>query len=184
MLSARRWLANMLVRWLPPTRFYGLKRLIWRFGGVDIGRRVRLVSSVQIWTSGPVAIGEDTFIGHECLIVGGDAPITIGARCDLAPRVSLVSGTHDEGGVERAAGPGRSEPITIGDGVWIGAGSTLIVGTSVGNGSMIGAASLVNASIPTGVVAVGVPCRVLRKLRSDGRTAVHTGETADTEERS
>jgi maltose O-acetyltransferase len=173
----------MLVQCLPSTRFYALKRLMWRFGGVDIGRGVRLVSSVRIWTSGPVAIGEDTFIGHECLIVGGDARITIGARGDLAPRVSLVSGTHDEGSAERAAGSGRSEPITIGDGVWIGTGAAIIAGGYIGDGSIIGASSLVNTSVPAGVVAVGVPCRVLRTRQGDGRSADHAGVTVDTEAR-
>ncbi|MGO9485288.1 MAG: acyltransferase [Rhodomicrobium sp.] len=162
LLGLRRFLANVLVGVFPPTRCYGLKRLIWRMAGVEVGPGARLVSSVRIWTSGPVRIGTDTFIGHEVLIAGGDAEIEIGARCDLAPRVSLVSGSHEEGSIDRAAGPGISRPIRVGDGVWIGTGATLIAGSSVGSGSIIGAGSLVNAAIASAVVAVGVPCKPIR----------------------
>lgn len=162
MLSLRRFIANRLCGLLPPTGAYGLKRTIWRWAGVRLGRGARLVSSVRIWTSGPVLIGEDTFIGHEVLLVGGDAPISIGARCDLAPRVTVSTGTHEEGDLSRAAGPGLSKPVTVEDGVWIGTNVTLIAGSSVGAGSIVAAGSLVNKDVPAGVVAGGVPCRVLR----------------------
>jgi acetyltransferase-like isoleucine patch superfamily enzyme len=170
-LSTRRFLANTLIRGLPPTRFYALKRWLLRMGGVEVGAGARIVSSVRIWTSGAVRIGADTFIGHEVLVVGGEAPIVIGARCDLAPRVSLISGTHEEGTLERAAGAGRSDPITIGDGVWIGTGATVIAGSEIGNGTIVGAGSLVNGSIPAAVVAMGVPCRVMRARRTGAANA-------------
>lgn len=155
---------------LPMTRMYASKRVLWRWAGVQVGANVRIVSSVRIWTTGPVDIGDETFIGHEVMIVGGRAPVKIGARCDLAPRVTIATGTHDEGTPERAAGDGRSEPITIGDGVWIGTSSTLIAGAGVGASSIVGAGSLVRDYIPERSVAAGVPCRVKRPLREDPDT--------------
>ena len=172
LLSTRRFIVNALAARLPPTRCYALKRWLWRMAGVEIGAGARLVSTVRIWTSGPVRIGADTFIGHEVLIVGGDAAIEVGARCDLAPRVSLVSGTHEEGTLQRAAGPGVSRPIRVGDGVWIGVGAALIAGSSVGDGSIVGAGSVVTADIPPGVVAAGVPCRVMRTRNVAASSAV------------
>lgn len=166
MLSLRRYVANVLIGLLPPTKFYRLKTSIWRAAGVDVARDARLVSSVRIWTSGPVSIGADTFIGHDVMIVGGDAPVRIGAKCDIAPRVLFVTGTHHDGGDERAAGQGYSLPIEIENGVWIGAGTTLLGGLTVGSGAMIGAGSLVNKSLRSGVVAIGSPCRVLKERAS------------------
>jgi acetyltransferase-like isoleucine patch superfamily enzyme len=167
-MSARRYFANLLVSLLPPTRAFSLKVLIWRLARVDVARDARLVSSVRIWTSGPVAIGSDTFVGHEVMIVGGGASVRIGAKCDIAPRVLLATGTHLDGGRERAAGPGVSHPISIGDGVWIGAASTILGGVEVGDGAMIAAGSLVNRDVPSRVVVAGVPCRVIReRLGSD-----------------
>lgn len=130
---------------------------------MDFAKDVRLISSVRIWSTGGLSIGPGTFIGHEVLIAGGDAPIRIGARCDIAPRVNLITGTHLDGGKQRAAGKGISLPITIGDGVWIGAGATVLGGVEIGEGAIIGAGSLCNKSVPAGMVAAGVPCRILRK---------------------
>lgn len=161
-LTVRRYVANVLTGLLPPTRFYRLKASIWRMAGIDVDRDARLVSSVRIWTSGPVSIGADTFLGHEVMIVGGDAPVRIGAKCDIAPRVLFVTGTHHDGGDERAAGEGYSLPITVEDGVWIGAGSTLLGGVQVHFGALIGAGSLVNRDIREKFVTAGVPAKELR----------------------
>lgn len=166
-MSLRRWLANTLVSCLPPTRLFRLKAKIWQLGGVDVSPGARLVSSLRIWTSGSVSIGPDTFLGHEVMIAGGSASVAIGAKCDFAPRVLLVTGSHRDGGKERAAGLGVSRPILIGDGVWVGAGSTILGGVEIGDGAVIGAGSLVNRSIPPKVIAVGVPCRVLRERNLD-----------------
>lgn len=172
-LTVRRYVANVLAGLLPPTRFYRLKASIWRMAGVDVDRDARLVSSVRIWTSGPVSIGADTFLGHEVMIVGGDAPVRIGARCDIAPRVLFVTGTHHDGGEERAAGEGYSKPIILADGVWIGAGATLLGGLEIGYGAMVGAGSVVNRSLPAGVVAAGSPCRVFRKRAITSQATPH-----------
>lgn len=163
MLAVCRYLANILTGMLPPTRAYRWKALIWRAAGVGISLDTRIVSSVRIWTSGPLTIGADTFVGHEVMIVGGVAAVRIGAKCDIAPRVLFVTGTHIDGGEDRAAGPGVSFPISIGNGVWIGAGVTILGGCSVGDGAMIAAGSVVNKDIPPNVVAGGVPCRVIRE---------------------
>lgn len=163
MITVRRYLANILSGFLPPTKFYRLKSLLWRRAGVAVACDARLVSSVRIWTSGPVTIGSDSFVGHDVLIVGGQAAIRIGARCDIAPRTLLVTGSHLDGGEARAAGPGVSNPIVLGDGVWIGANVTILGGVEIGEGAMIAAGSLVNKSIPMQVIAGGVPCRVIRE---------------------
>lgn len=162
-MSIVRYLCNVLVSALPPTRAYKTKAKLWRWSGVVVASDARLVSSVRIWTSGRVSIGADTFLGHEVMLAGGDASISIGARCDLAPRVLLVTGSHEDGGDERAAGRGISTPIVVGNGVWIGAGAILLGGVEIGDGSIIGAGSLVDKSIPPRSIAVGVPCRVVRQ---------------------
>jgi maltose O-acetyltransferase len=170
LLSYRRYLANLLAGILPPTRCFALKAAIWRAAGVEVAAGARLVSSVRIWTSGPVSIGADTFLGHEVMIVGGDAPVRIGAQCDIAPRVMLATGSHRQGDPDRAAGPGFSLPITVGCGTWIGAATTILGGVEIGERTIVGAGSLVNRSIADDVIAYGAPCAEVRSRRDHRST--------------
>ena len=159
------WLTRMVMGVLAPTRFFRLKCGLLSISGVDIDHSARLCSSVKILTSGRVSIGVDTFIGHEVLIAGGDSSITVGNFCDIAPRVAILSGGHEIAtSGPRAAGKGRSNPIVIEDGVWIGAGSVILGGVRIGQHSVIGAGSVVVRDIPPNCVAIGSPCRVVRRI--------------------
>jgi maltose O-acetyltransferase len=180
MTSAKRYLAKILLGLFPPTRLYALKRHLWRWAGVELADRTRLVSSVSFWTTGRIRVGEDTFLGHEVAIIGGDADVSIGARCDIAPRVLIVTGTHLDGGSERAAGPGISKPIEIHDGVWIGAGATILGGVCIGQGAMVAAGSVVTKSVPAFHVVGGVPARRIRTRAVTGRsmTPQHLASTS------
>ena len=55
----------------------------------------------------------------------------------------------------------RQGEITIGNNVFIGAGSRILYDVTIGDNVIIGAGSLVNKDIPSGTVAAGVPCRVI-----------------------
>ena len=57
-----------------------------------------------------------------------------------------------------------SKPITLEDDVWIGANTVVCGGVTIGRGSVIGAGSVVTKDIPENVIAVGNPCRVIRKI--------------------
>lgn len=56
-------------------------------------------------------------------------------------------------------------PVTIGNNVWIGANVVIVPGVTIGEGSTIGAGSVVVKDIPAHCVAVGNPCRVIKKLK-------------------
>jgi maltose O-acetyltransferase len=90
------------------------------------------------------------------------APITIGAACQLAPRVQLVTATHPVEPGPRRAGWESAHPITLGDNVWLGAGVIVCPGVTIGADTVVGAGSVVTRDLPAGVVAVGAPARVLR----------------------
>lgn len=117
---------------------------------------------MRIWTTGSVSIGSGTFLGHETMISGGGAEVQIGRDCDFGPRVLIVTGSHVDGGRERAAGSGISRPVVIGHGVWIGASATVLGGVTIGDGAMIGAGSLVNKDVPARSVVGGVPAQLIR----------------------
>jgi len=165
------WLSQLIIGILPPTRFYRLKARLLSVSGVDIHPTARICSSVKILSAGYLAIGAETHIGHQTLIVGGDVAITIGSNCDIAPRVAILSGTHEISAVgPRAAGAGYSKPIVIEDGVWIGGGSIILGGVRIGQHSVIGAGSVVVRDIPPRCVAVGCPCRAVRSISAETGT--------------
>lgn len=165
MRSGRLFVVHLVMSLLPPTRFWALKRQMLRWAGATIGRGVHIVSSVRIHLTGPLSLGDNTFIGHEVMLVGGDAAISIGSNVDIAPRVLLATGSHQVGVQHgRAAGPGFSSPIHIGDGTWIGAGATILGGTRVGGLCIIAAGALVRTDTGDRALVAGVPARAVRAL--------------------
>lgn len=159
------YLMSILCGVLPATRCFGLKRWMLRLAGAQVGRDVRCVSSARFLLNGPLQVGAGTWIGHDVLIVGGNAPVQIGVNCDIAPRVTLVTGTHriDPAG-SRVAGDGCSLPIKIGQGSWICTGSTILGGTTIGPNSVVAAGAVVKGEFPARSVIGGVPARVIRSI--------------------
>jgi len=163
-MNIRRYIVSIISSILPPTRLYQVKARLYRWCGYPVHRSARIVSSARIWGTGVVSIGEDTFVGHDVLILTGDAPITIGNCVDIAPRVTIVNGSHEiDMNGRHSAGEGYSRPIIIEDGVWIGVGTIVLGGVSIGAKSVIAAGSVVTANIPAGMMAAGVPCRPVKR---------------------
>lgn len=156
---------NFLIRFLPTSRFFNLKRSLYRIAGCQIGKNVRQMSPYYA-LKGSLIIGENTFIGYSTSIIGGEANVTIGHSCDISSFVRIVTGTHEinTSGV-RVAGKGISKDITIGNGVWIGTNSTILPGVAIGDSTVIGAGSVVTKDIPAHCVAFGNPCKVHKFLK-------------------
>lgn len=93
-----------------------------------------------------------------------EAPVTIGDDCFIGPNVSIYTACHSTDPVERNTRQEWARPVSIGDNVWIGGSVTILPGVTIGSGTTIGAGSVVVSDIPAGVVAVGNPCRVVRRL--------------------
>ena len=86
-----------------------------------------------------------------------------------SPNCCFTTAEHAIDPDQRKAGMEIAKPITVGDNVWIGAGVTVLAGVSIGENSVIGAGSVVTRSIPPNVIAVGVPCRVIRPITEADR---------------
>jgi maltose O-acetyltransferase len=170
-MSIRLFLYNNLIGLLPETRCYGIKARLLGMCGFNVHQTARIVSSARFWGSYKLAIGRDTFIGHEVLVAGGDCMIVIGDYCDIGPRVVLVAGSHEIDMVNsHSAGTGYSKNIVIEDGVWIGANSTILGGVRIGEKAVIGAGSLVTRDIPPYVMAVGNPCMPVKRWNQTRQT--------------
>ena len=164
------------------------KRLLKEYEQIDEDDRenqVRVLSEL-LGTSNP-----EVFIGHgfRCdygfnihfhgmavlnynVVMLDTSPIHIGAGSLIAPGVCLACAGHAIDPAQRTAGVETSKPITLEDGVWIGANATVCGGVTIGKGSIIGAGSVVTKDIPAGVIAVGNPCRVMREITEEDKVEV------------
>jgi maltose O-acetyltransferase len=118
-----------------------------------------------------IHIGASTFVNYDCIMLDV-APIRIGAACQLATRVQLLTPSHPIDPEPRRSGWEAAEPITIGDNVWLGGGAIVCPGVTIGDDTVVGAGAVVTRDLPAGVVAVGVPARVLREIGRQDAVAV------------
>ena len=110
-------------------------------------------------------------VNYNCVFLD-TSPIHIGRSVLIGPGVVLACAGHPIHSEQRCSSAlETSDPITIEDGVWIGANSTVCGGVTIGEGSVIGAGSVVTSDIPKGVIAAGVPCKVQREITEADRIA-------------
>lgn len=110
-----------------------------------------------------IHIGDGTFVNYDAIFLDV-MPIWVGARCQIAPRVQVLTATHPIDPEPRRAGWESGAPVSIGDNVWLGAGVIVCPGVTIGENSVIGAGSVVVKDIPADMVAVGSPARVVRSV--------------------
>lgn len=166
MNSAKLYVYHRIASVLPPTRCFRLKAAMLRWAGAEVGNGVRIVSSARFHLTGSLRIGDGTWIGEDVLIAGGSESVTIGVNVDVGPRVTLVTGTHELWEIPtRAAGRSYSRPITIEDGVWLGAGVTVLPGVRIGAAAMVAAGAVVVSDVSGRVVVAGVPAKATRLQR-------------------
>lgn len=108
-------------------------------------------------------IGARAFVNYN-LVALDVAPITIGEDCQIGPNVQLLTPTHPLDPGPRRDKLESAAPITLGDNVWLGGGVIVCPGVTIGDDSVIGAGSVVTKDVPAGVLAVGNPATVLRRL--------------------
>ena len=157
-------LVNRIVHCLPSTRFFGIKRYLYRLCGAKIGKNVRICSSATIIGDSSLVIADDVWIGHETMIVAS-APVIIDAYVNIAPRCYIGTGTHliDPYG-NTIAGKGVSLPIHIKEGAWLCTHSVVLAGVTVGKKSITAAGAVVCKPVPDGEMWGGVPAKRIRVL--------------------
>lgn len=149
----------------PLILFPSLNVFLNRLLGYHVDRSARIYSSVQIKGAIDVRIGAKTFIGHETLITGGSASISIGADCDISDRVGIICGTHEIDPLgPRSAGKGTGKDIIIEDGVWIGYAAIILPGVKIGQKAIIAAGSVVTKDVPSRTIVGGNPARKIKQI--------------------
>lgn len=156
------WIWKLATWWLPETRCFGFKASLLRWCGATVGENVRIVSGAEIVGNGYLAIGDDVFIGAGTrLVAAAPAGIEIGSHVDIAPRVMILTGSHEvDFSGEHIAGKGSNKSVKIGDGTWLCAGAVILPGVEIPPKTLVAAGAVVARSVAgSGKRVGGVPAR-------------------------
>jgi len=111
-------------------------------GDIVLGDRANIGFNCEVFSASQVKVGADTLLAAYCYVIGGDhesadptTPVTAQAR--------------------------RSKGVTVGDGVWMGAGAKILDGVTIGSHAIVGAGAVVRVDVPEYAVAAGRPARIV-----------------------
>lgn len=153
------WLFNSMRPSQHEERMAILRRLLG-----SCGKNLVLNQPVRFDYGSNIHIGDNVVINFN-LTVLDEARVSIGNNVFIGPNVSIYTACHPTDPEERNKDIEWSEPVTIGNSVWIGGSATVCPGVTIGEGCVIGAGSVVVKDIPPYSIAVGNPCRVVKKVK-------------------
>ena len=168
--------------------YHRCRSLLQAFNGLDsenLPERTRLLRELlhqtapSVWIEAPffcdygafIEIGAHTFVNVNCVFVDNNW-IRIGRNGLIGPGVHIYTSGHPIRASERVVfdtdGQRRylthSQPVTIGDNVWIGGNSVILPGVTVGDNAVVGANSTVTRDVPANCLVAGSPARVMREI--------------------
>lgn len=112
-----------------------------------------------------IHLGQRVYFNFNCVVLDV-CEVHIGDFTLFGPNVQIYTATHPMNAAARRHKE-SGKPIEIGADCWIGGSAVILPGVKIGARSVIGAGSVVTRDVPSGVMAVGNPCRVLREIRDD-----------------
>lgn len=134
-------------------------------GQFEFGDRLKvdawpIPTKIEVGEGGRLVIGERGYINYG-VDINASLSIEIGRNVRIGPLCSIVDDAMHE--VDPSTGRTRA-PIVIGANVWLGRGVMVLPGVTIGDNSVLGAGSVVTKDVPAGVLAAGVPARVVREV--------------------
>lgn len=140
------------------------------------GRQFEILSPFLCDYGYNIEIGENFFANFGLTILD-EATVRFGDNVFIGPNCGFYTASHPLDTPRRNRGLERALPISVGDNVWFGAQVCVLPGVSIGSDCVIGAGSVVTRDIPSGVVAAGNPCRVIRPVPAEAESAENTTDS-------
>lgn len=128
-----------------------------------------------------VHFGKNIYANYNLTLVD-DTHIYVGDYTMFGPNVTIATAGHPILPELRQRGLQYNMPVCIGKNCWIGAGAVILPGISIGDNVVVGAGSVVTKDIPSGVVAVGNPCRILREVSEHDKKYYYKDRQIDYED--
>ena len=140
--------------------------------GIDVGDGVFIGrGTILSCKDGDIVLGDHVNVGFHSEIFSGSR-VSVGRYGLFAAYTYLVGGGHEfeRAGLAVLEQPRSSRGIALGDNVWLGTGAKVLDGVRIGSDVVVGAGAVVTSDLPDGVVAAGMPARILRGRGADGAT--------------
>lgn len=115
-----------------------------------------------------ISVGEKFYANFDCIILDVNE-VVIGDNVLFAPKVCVFTAGHPIDADVRNSFVEYGKKVTIGNNVWVGGCTVINPGVTIGNNVVIGSGSVVTKDIPDNVIAVGNPCKVLRKITDEDK---------------
>ena len=168
------WLVRVLTNpWPDSAGFMRVRGRLYALAAESVGKNFQVASDVRIARLRHLVVGNDVYIGPNCVLLINERT-TIEDEVMLAHKIMLTTSNHGKENGSYRFGKGKSAPITLKRGCWIGAHCVVLPGVVVGQGTAVGANSVVNRSLPEHCVAAGAPAVV--KVRDADRRQEKDGE--------
>lgn len=142
-------------------RFEQLKRM---FG--KVGENATVEKNFNCDNGKNIFIGKNFLANYNVTILDVNK-VVIGDEVMIGPNTLITTVGHPINPKGRRNHLGVTEPVTIGNDVWIGGNVTILPGVTIGSNVVIGAGAVVTKDIPDNSLAVGVPAKVLRKIENN-----------------
>jgi len=149
-------------------RLFGRCRVSGR-SGIRVGRSLLMLGGTapcELTThdGGRLEIGDRVFVNYGASI-SAHRLVQIGNDCKIGQHAIILDcDYHDIDHPLHDGGHGQARSVLLEEGVWLGARVIVLKGVTIGKGSVIAAGSVVTRNVPAGVLAAGVPARVVRRL--------------------
>lgn len=153
----------LIVRAVGFVPIYFIRYLTYRAAGVKIGKGSHLHMGTQFFYPLGVSIGIGTIVGQNAFLDGREK-LRIGNYVDIASDVMIYNSQHD---INDEDFKPVSEPVQIGDYVFIGPRAIILPGVTIGKGAIVAAGAVVTKDVPEYAIVGGVPAQVIaeRKIK-------------------
>lgn len=140
-----------------PSHYF--RRFFYRMAGMKIGKGSTIHMGLSVYNCGGVSIGEDSIIG-EWVVLDGRDKLAIGNHVDIATGVMIYNSEHDVNDSEFRV---SSDPVEIGDYVFVGPRAIILPGVKIGEGAVVGAGAVVTKDVESFTIVGGVPAKFIKE---------------------
>lgn len=156
-------LCNYFISYIP---CWHVRKLLYMACGMKIGKHSRIMMRVIVTHPWKIRIGENTTINEYCYL-DGRGGLVIGDNVNVALQSMMITGTHDR---RSKTFDYYTEPITIGNDVWLAARSMVLNGCVIGDGCLLsaGAVLMPRSKCPKGRMYGGVPAKPIKDRELEG----------------